>query len=89
MPRPSTRELLEELRSTEESTRIEAKTGFGKSALQTIVAFSNEPDLGGGFLVFGVAEDAAAAGGYKVIGVASPSALGDGGNLAPLRARRP
>jgi ATP-dependent DNA helicase RecG len=77
MARPSIPELLQELRSTEESTRIEAKTGFGKSSLETIVAFSNEPRLGGGFLLFGVAEDVNAPGGYKVVGVESPSTMGE------------
>jgi ATP-dependent DNA helicase RecG len=50
-------ELLVELNELDEHTKIEAKTAreTGKSILQTICAFANEPDLGGGYLLLGVA----------------------------------
>lgn len=48
-------ELLKELNSTDESDWIEAKraSDVGKSVLETICAFANEPDLGGGYLLLG------------------------------------
>lgn len=53
------RELLEQLNQLDEHTRIEAKTAseVGKSALETICAFANEPGLGGGWLVLGASLD--------------------------------
>ncbi|MBI2378663.1 MAG: putative DNA binding domain-containing protein [Deltaproteobacteria bacterium] len=56
-------ELLAELRTAE------AKKGLGDSALETISAFSNEPDLGGGTMLFGVIKRD---GEYEVIGVPHP-----------------
>lgn len=52
----SARELLEELNATDESPRIEAKRAreIGKSLLQTVIAFANEPGLRGGWLLLGV-----------------------------------
>lgn len=52
-------ELLEELNELDEHTRVEAKAAseIGKSALETICAFANEPGLGGGWLVLGAALD--------------------------------
>ncbi|HEY7770788.1 helix-turn-helix domain-containing protein [Longimicrobium sp.] len=49
-------ELLLQLNQLDEHPRIEAKTAsdLGKSALQTICGFSNEPGLGGGYLLLGV-----------------------------------
>ena len=51
----SPRELLEQLNLLDEHTRIEAKTAgeIGKSALETVCAFANEPGLGGGWLLLG------------------------------------
>lgn len=52
----SAEHLLQELNSSDECAGIEAKRGreVGKSILETISAFSNEPDLGGGYLLLGV-----------------------------------
>ncbi|MBI1751420.1 MAG: putative DNA binding domain-containing protein [Acidobacteria bacterium] len=52
----SAEHLLQELNSSDECAGIEAKRGreIGKSILETISAFSNEPDLGGGYLLLGV-----------------------------------
>lgn len=49
-------ELFEELNAIDESTRIEAKRAseLGKSVMQTVIAFANEPGLGGGYLLLGV-----------------------------------
>ena len=50
-------QLLEQLQSCDESERIEAKESkamLGASASETISAFSNEPDLGGGYLILGL-----------------------------------
>ena len=68
-------ELLEQLRLLDESERIEAKRGqkFGKSMLETICAFANEPGLDGGFLLLGVVGDGQ--GHYRVEGVPDPDAL--------------
>ena len=48
--------LLEELRSIDESSTIEAKaaSSVDRSILETVCAFSNEPGLGGGHLLLGV-----------------------------------
>ncbi|WP_234264210.1 AlbA family DNA-binding domain-containing protein [Hydrogenophaga sp. NFH-34] len=45
------RELLDNLNLLDESERIEAKRALdaGKSVLETICAFANEPGLGGGY----------------------------------------
>lgn len=52
----SAAELFEELNSVDESTRIEAKRAseMGKSVMQTVIAFANEPGLDGGYLLLGV-----------------------------------
>ncbi|MDR0781917.1 MAG: putative DNA binding domain-containing protein, partial [Pseudomonadales bacterium] len=49
-------ELLDELNAVDESTRIEAKraSDVGKSILETVIAFANEPGLDGGYLLLGV-----------------------------------
>ncbi len=52
----SAADLLQELNSVDESVRIEAKRGSeaGKSVMQTVIAFANEPGLNGGYLLLGV-----------------------------------
>jgi ATP-dependent DNA helicase RecG len=52
----SAAELLDELNAVDESTRIEAKrsSDIGKSMMQTVIAFANEPGLEGGYLLLGV-----------------------------------
>ena len=50
-------ELIDQLQQLGEQERIEAKscaTKLGKSALESVCAFSNEPDLGGGYILLGV-----------------------------------
>jgi ATP-dependent DNA helicase RecG len=50
-------QLLQHLNESDEHSRCEAKTSrqIGDSVAETICAFSNEPGLGGGFLLLGVA----------------------------------
>ncbi len=53
-------ELFHVLQNSDETDRIEAKSaahGIGKSFLETVCAFSNEPDLGGGYILLGIAKD--------------------------------
>ena len=49
-------ELLQSLNLLDETERIEAKRASesGKSLLETVCAFANEPGLGGGWLLLGV-----------------------------------
>jgi len=49
-------DLLTELNASDESPRIEAKRSreIGKSIIETVLAFANEPGLGGGHLLLGV-----------------------------------
>ncbi len=51
----SAQELFEELNAGDEGLRIEAKraSDAGKSIMETICAFANEPDLDGGYLLLG------------------------------------
>jgi predicted HTH transcriptional regulator len=68
-------ELLERLNITDESVTIEAKRAgeIDKSVMETVNAFSNEPYLGGGYLLLGVERDAN--GQYIVTGISDPDKL--------------
>jgi ATP-dependent DNA helicase RecG len=71
-------ELFESLNQLDEHERIEAKraSAIGKSFLETVCAFSNEPGLGGGWLLLGVARDDDEPGpAYRVEGVSRPDQL--------------
>lgn len=71
-------ELLERLNLLDENERIEAKSAseVGKSLLETVCAFANEPGLGGGWLLLGVArEDMALFPGYEVQGIEQPDKI--------------
>ncbi len=52
----SAQDLLDELNAVDESARIEAKraSDLGKSVMETVIAFANEPGLDGGYLLLGV-----------------------------------
>jgi ATP-dependent DNA helicase RecG len=52
----SAQELIDLLNRQDECTFVEAKEGrsIDKSALESACAFSNEPDLGGGYILLGV-----------------------------------
>jgi ATP-dependent DNA helicase RecG len=47
--------ILAELNAADESPRVEAKRSrdIGKSVIETVVAFANEPGLGGGHILLG------------------------------------
>lgn len=74
-------EILEVLQREDESLQIEAKRGsaIDKSVLQTISAFSNEMDLGGGYLILGAeAEGTPLFPGmktYTLVGLSNPDQL--------------
>ncbi|PWB39224.1 MAG: ATP-dependent DNA helicase RecG [Rhodocyclales bacterium] len=55
----SAQDLLDELNAADESPRIEAKRSreIGKSVLETVIAFANEPGLGGGHILLGVSSE--------------------------------
>lgn len=68
------KELLDELNELDEHSRIEAKRAseLGSSVLETICAFSNEPGLGGGWILLGVTpEEGTFWPQYKAVGVDS------------------
>ena len=72
-------ELLESLNLIDENEHIEAKRAseLGKSVLETICAFANEPGLGGGWLLLGVVrEEMALFPSYEVEGIEQPEKLG-------------
>ncbi|MCG3171520.1 MAG: hypothetical protein CALGDGBN_03142 [Pseudomonadales bacterium] len=71
-------ELLERLNLLDENERIEAKAAseIGRSLLETVCAFANEPGLGGGWLLLGVTrEDLALFPTYEVHGIDQPDKL--------------
>ncbi len=71
-------DLLQSLNLLDETERIEAKRASeaGKSLLETVCAFANEPGLGGGWLLLGVVrEELALFPSYQVEGVAQPDKL--------------
>jgi ATP-dependent DNA helicase RecG len=55
------REILKNLRSSDELPNLEAKTAsdLGKSILETVCAFANEPGLNGGYIALGIKKDQA------------------------------
>lgn len=55
----SLKELISQLNSTDECTNIEAKraSDVGKSIMETVCSFSNEPSLGGGYILLGVEKE--------------------------------
>jgi ATP-dependent DNA helicase RecG len=55
------KDLIERLNATDECTGIEAKRGssIDKSIMETVCSLSNEPGLGGGYILLGVERDAA------------------------------
>src|SRR5690554_3446216 len=65
-------EILDTLNQSDEHSSLEVKKGseIGKSILETICAFSNEPNLGGGIIVLGIEEEEHSLfPTYKVVGV--------------------
>lgn len=76
-------DLIKELNEAGEHERIEAKKAaeIGKSVLETVCAFANEPDLNGGHILLGVTRsdigDLFDAPKYDIIGVSNPEKLSD------------
>ncbi len=72
-------DLLQELLSLDESHRIEAKrcAQIDRSVMETVCAFANEPGLGGGYLLLGVARDPQDLFGnaYQTVGMTNPDKL--------------
>lgn len=71
-------ELLESLNLLDEHERIEAKRASeaGKSVLETVCAFANEPGLGGGWIALGVVrEEMALFPAYEVEGITHPDKI--------------
>lgn len=75
----SAEDLLQELLAVDESHHIEAKRcrQIDRSVMETVCAFSNEPGLGGGYLLLGVARDPddLFGGAYRVEGIDQPDQL--------------
>lgn len=72
------KELIDQLNHSDECNFIEAKTGtaIDKSILETVCAFSNEPGLGGGYILLGVAEETQSLfPSYEIKGVTNPDKL--------------
>jgi ATP-dependent DNA helicase RecG len=71
-------QLIEELNTLDEHASIEAKTSSesGESLMETVCAFANEPGLGGGYLILGVAPASDSFWPvYEVVGVPDPGKL--------------
>lgn len=71
-------EYLRELNEFDEHVKIEAKkctNKIDKGVLETICAFSNEPDLDGGAIIIGVSETFDPKKPYEVTGVENPDKL--------------
>lgn len=71
-------DLFSELNDLDEHLTVEAKTAsdVGKSMLETVCAYANEPGLGGGYILLGVARvDDSLWPTYKVVGIDSPDQL--------------
>ena len=74
MTTPTFTDLLEQLRSEDESVLIEAKEAGApsQSVMEAVSAFSNEPGRGGGFILFGVRAVEGLFPDYEVVGVSDP-----------------
>lgn len=74
----SVKYFLELLNSVDECTTIEAKrsSAIDKSIMETVCAFSNEPGLGGGYLLLGIEqEERSLFPEYAVCGIKNPDKL--------------
>ncbi len=69
--------LIEKLNTLGEQEKIEAKAAqkIGKSILETICAFANEPDLDDGYLLLGVKSPEDHSERYEMVGVTNPERL--------------
>jgi ATP-dependent DNA helicase RecG len=73
------RQLLQQLNETDEHSQIEAKSiqvTVGRSLMETVCAFSNEPGLGGGYILLGVGPaERALFPTYEVLGISDPEKI--------------
>lgn len=78
-PRRTAEDLLQELHAVDESHRIEAKRAsqIDRSIMETVCAFANEPGMGGGWLLLGIARNSQDLFGnaYVIAGVDNPDKL--------------
>ncbi|MFC6221909.1 ATP-binding protein [Hymenobacter artigasi] len=71
--------LIQQLNTTDENSRLEAKQGSGidKSFMESVCAFANEPNLGGGIILLGLVRDENNLfPSYQPVGVPDPDKLG-------------
>lgn len=71
--------LIQQLNTTDENSQLEAKQGSAvdKSFLETVCAFANEPNLGGGIILLGlVREENSLFPSYQPVGIEDPDKLG-------------
>ncbi|MGI4835434.1 MAG: AlbA family DNA-binding domain-containing protein [Janthinobacterium lividum] len=71
--------LIQQLNTTDENSQLEAKQGsaIDKSFLETVCAFANEPNLGGGIILLGlVREENSLFPSYQPVGIQDPDQLG-------------
>lgn len=72
-------QIIQDLNQSDELVDVEAKAAaeskLGKSALETICSFSNEPGLGGGTILLGVSREDALFPVYNATGVPNPDQL--------------
>jgi len=71
-------EILRQLNTLDEHHQLEAKRGsdIDRSFLESVCAFSNEPDLGGGWILLGAEKDEGSLfPAYTAVGVPDPDAL--------------
>jgi ATP-dependent DNA helicase RecG len=71
--------LIQQLNTTDENSQLEAKQGSAvdKSFLETVCAFANEPNLGGGIILLGlVREENSLFPSYQPVGIQDPDQLG-------------
>lgn len=71
-------EIIRQLNNSDERTDLEVKRGaaIDRAILETICAFSNEPDLGGGTIVLGIKEDDSSLfSTYEIAGINNPDKL--------------
>src|SRR5690606_22790570 len=70
--------IIKALNQSDENTRLEVKRGqsIGRSILETICSFSNEPGLDGGTIVLGISEDKDTLfPNYRITGIDDPDKL--------------
>lgn len=70
----SAEDIISELKQTGEHHKLEAKKGFGDSTMETICAFANTSNMGGGLLIIGVKKQGDS---YVPVGVSDAEQISD------------